>query len=156
MPHRTTVSRCLLLAVALAAGPATAAADVPTLLFHVDANHGLQAVTAHGEAVANFRDKVAVVDDGEHGKAIQWEDDGVLAWDAPGNILAQRGTLAFDWRSRYAVGEAPFVIFRVGYADHSSWDMAWLHVECALSFGPGLIAEDLPEELPKVFETLGV
>lgn len=28
---------------------------------------------------------------------------------------------------------------------------AWLHVECALSFGPGLIAEDLPEELPKVF-----
>jgi hydroxyethylthiazole kinase-like uncharacterized protein yjeF len=33
---------------------------------------------------------------------------------------------------------------------------AWLHVECALSFGPGLIAEDLPEELPKVFRTLGV
>ncbi len=33
---------------------------------------------------------------------------------------------------------------------------AWLHVECALSFGPGLIAEDLPEELPKVFQKLGV
>ena len=33
---------------------------------------------------------------------------------------------------------------------------AWLHVECALSFGPGLIAEDLPEELPKVFRALGV
>jgi hydroxyethylthiazole kinase-like uncharacterized protein yjeF len=33
---------------------------------------------------------------------------------------------------------------------------AWLHVECARSFGPGLIAEDLPEELPKVFRTLGV
>jgi hydroxyethylthiazole kinase-like uncharacterized protein yjeF len=31
---------------------------------------------------------------------------------------------------------------------------AWLHVECALSFGPGLIAEDLPEELPKVFRAL--
>ncbi len=31
---------------------------------------------------------------------------------------------------------------------------AWLHTECALSFGPGLIAEDLPEELPKVFRTL--
>ncbi|MFZ5964672.1 NAD(P)H-hydrate dehydratase [Thalassococcus sp. BH17M4-6] len=27
---------------------------------------------------------------------------------------------------------------------------AWLHVDCALSFGPGLIAEDLPEELPMV------
>lgn len=27
---------------------------------------------------------------------------------------------------------------------------AWLHVDCARSFGPGLIAEDLPEELPRV------
>ncbi|MBA3911589.1 MAG: bifunctional ADP-dependent NAD(P)H-hydrate dehydratase/NAD(P)H-hydrate epimerase [Rhodobacter sp.] len=33
---------------------------------------------------------------------------------------------------------------------------AWLHVECALSFGPGLIAEDLAEELPKVFRALGI
>lgn len=33
---------------------------------------------------------------------------------------------------------------------------AWLHVECARSFGPGLIAEDLPEELPKVFCQLGL
>ncbi|MDM7930436.1 NAD(P)H-hydrate dehydratase [Tabrizicola sp.] len=33
---------------------------------------------------------------------------------------------------------------------------AWLHVEAALSFGPGLIAEDLAEELPKVFRALGV
>jgi hydroxyethylthiazole kinase-like uncharacterized protein yjeF len=31
---------------------------------------------------------------------------------------------------------------------------AWLHVECARSFGPGLIAEDLPEELPKVLRAL--
>ena len=33
---------------------------------------------------------------------------------------------------------------------------AWLHTECAFSFGPGLIAEDLPEELPKVFRTLSI
>jgi ADP-dependent NAD(P)H-hydrate dehydratase / NAD(P)H-hydrate epimerase len=33
---------------------------------------------------------------------------------------------------------------------------AWMHVECARSFGPGLIAEDLPEELPKVFRQLAV
>ncbi len=33
---------------------------------------------------------------------------------------------------------------------------AWLHVECARRFGPGLIAEDLPEELPGVFRDLGV
>ena len=33
---------------------------------------------------------------------------------------------------------------------------AWLHVECALQFGPGLIAEDLPEQLPAVFKALGL
>jgi ADP-dependent NAD(P)H-hydrate dehydratase / NAD(P)H-hydrate epimerase len=33
---------------------------------------------------------------------------------------------------------------------------AWLHVECARSFGPGLIAEDLPDELPKVFRAIGL
>ncbi|MBO6899455.1 MAG: NAD(P)H-hydrate dehydratase [Shimia sp.] len=31
---------------------------------------------------------------------------------------------------------------------------AWLHVECARAFGPGLIAEDLPEMLPQVFSKL--
>lgn len=33
---------------------------------------------------------------------------------------------------------------------------AWLHVECARSFGPGLIAEDLPEEVPSVLRSLGI
>ena len=33
---------------------------------------------------------------------------------------------------------------------------AWLHVECARDFGPGLIAEDLPEALPGVFRNLGL
>ena len=32
---------------------------------------------------------------------------------------------------------------------------AWLHVECARGFGPGLIAEDLPEMLPTVLKGLG-
>ena len=33
---------------------------------------------------------------------------------------------------------------------------AWLHVECALKFGPGLIAEDIPEQLPAVFRDLNL
>ncbi|WP_434286706.1 NAD(P)H-hydrate dehydratase [Celeribacter sp. SCSIO 80788] len=39
---------------------------------------------------------------------------------------------------------------------HAAETAAWLHVEAARSFGPGLIAEDLPEELPKVFRALGL
>ncbi|ETX14687.1 hypothetical protein OCH239_22040 [Roseivivax halodurans JCM 10272] len=33
---------------------------------------------------------------------------------------------------------------------------AFLHAEAARGFGPGLVAEDLPEELPRVFRALGV
>jgi hydroxyethylthiazole kinase-like uncharacterized protein yjeF len=33
---------------------------------------------------------------------------------------------------------------------------AWLHAESALHFGPGLIAEDLPEQLPAIFRKLGL
>jgi len=33
---------------------------------------------------------------------------------------------------------------------------AWLHVEAARKFGPGLIAEDIPEMIPAVFRDLGL
>ncbi len=33
---------------------------------------------------------------------------------------------------------------------------AWLHAECARSFGPGLIAEDLPEALPKILKKMNI
>jgi NAD(P)H-hydrate repair Nnr-like enzyme with NAD(P)H-hydrate dehydratase domain len=39
---------------------------------------------------------------------------------------------------------------------HAAETGAWLHVECARKFGPGLIAEDLPEQLPAVFRDLGL
>ncbi|KAF1721586.1 LamG-like jellyroll fold domain-containing protein [Pseudoxanthomonas wuyuanensis] len=127
-----TLSRRLrrsLMALALGGAIGQAAAQAPQLLFHVSADKDFIADTAAGDAVPNFKDKVKRVDDGVRGSAIEWADDGVLSWNAPGNIYAQRGTLAFFWRPRYAVGEAPFVIFRVGYADHSSWDMAWLRID---------------------------
>jgi len=52
-----------------------------------------------------------------------------LCWWAPGNIYSQRGTLSFFWRSRYPVGPTAFPVFRVGFADHSSWDMVWLRID---------------------------
>ncbi|HEX5181533.1 MAG TPA: LamG-like jellyroll fold domain-containing protein [Allosphingosinicella sp.] len=116
-------------ACALCATPPAFAADAPNLLFRLSADKGFVADKAGGDPVPNFEDKVRIVPDGAIGGAIHWDDDGVVTWNAPGNIYAQRGTLAFFWRSRTPVGGAPFVIFRVGYADHSSWDMAWLRID---------------------------
>lgn len=40
------------------------------------------------------------------------------------------------------------------HAQEAAETGAWLHVEAARAFGPGLIAEDLPEMLPQVFRAL--
>lgn len=126
-----TLERYWIYALTLLTVPVWAASggDAPELLFRVSADREFTAEVARGDAEPNFRDKVRIVPSGAQGGAIEWSDDGILAWNAPGNIYAQRGTLAFFWRSRYPVGEAPFVIFRVGYADHTSWDMAWLRID---------------------------
>ncbi|WP_326838796.1 LamG-like jellyroll fold domain-containing protein [Sphingomonas alpina] len=116
------------LSVALTASPASARDD-DGLLFRASADTTLTAEIAQGDPVPNFRSGVSVVPDGAIGGAARWADDGYVAWKAPGNIRAQRGTLAFFWRARTLVGEAPFNIFRVSFADHSSWDMAFLRVD---------------------------
>ncbi|HVF95444.1 MAG TPA: hypothetical protein VM900_14110, partial [Sphingomonas sp.] len=106
------------LAAALLTAPAVAQ-DATGLLFRASADKDLTAEVAAGEAVPNFRSGVTVVPDGAIGGAARWADDGYVAWKAPGNMRAERGTLSFFWRPREAVGEAPFVIFRAGFADHS-------------------------------------
>jgi hypothetical protein len=104
-------------------------AEEPGLLFRASGDKGLNAEVAGGDPVPNFADKVHIIPNGRIGGAISTDDDVVLTWKAPGNIYAQRGTLSFFWRSRYPVGVAPFPIFRVGYADHTSWDMVWLRID---------------------------
>ena len=81
---------------------------------------------ARGQAEPTFYENVSIVEDGAFGSAAQCEDNQKLAFKAPHNIYAERGTLSFFWRSRYPVGPTEFPIFRVAFADHSSWDACWL------------------------------
>ncbi len=111
---------------------AATAAESPAngLLFYLSGDHGTTAdFSAAGTAVPTFDQQVTLIPDGARGGALRCGDLQRLAWSAPGNIYAQRGTLSFFWRSRYAVGPTEFPIFRVGYADHSSWDMVWLRID---------------------------
>ncbi|MBW8815997.1 MAG: LamG domain-containing protein [Caulobacterales bacterium] len=132
MGRKRQGSRRLAFALATVCGGlagAAHAADAGGLLFYLSADKSLTADVAGGEAVPNFADKAAIVPNGARGGAFSAADEVVLAWKAPGNIYAQRGTVSFFWRSRYPVGEAPFAIFRVAFADHSSWDMTWLRID---------------------------
>ncbi len=99
------------------------------LLFYLSADKSVTADFAKGDPVPNFADKIAIVPNGFHGGALQTQDDNVLSWKAPGNIFAQRGTISFFWRSRYPVGRAPFVLFRVGFAAHTSGAMTFLRLD---------------------------
>lgn len=78
----------------------------------------------------------SAINSAHHDRAAPW-----LATAGSGDVLA--GFIA----GLLARGFSPF---------DAACTAAWLHVECARSFGPGLIAEDLPEELPKVFRALGL
>jgi hypothetical protein len=116
--------------VAAAIPAARAAAPETGLLFYLSADHGTTAdFSASGTHAPNFDYEVKVIPDGARGPALQCGDLQRLAWWAPGHIYAQRGTLSFFWRSRYPVGPTPFPIFRVGFGDHSSWDMVWLRID---------------------------
>ena len=119
----------VLAALGLALLPAAALAEPTGLLFRVSADKSLDADVASGDQVPNFRSGVEIVPNGVIGGAARWSDEGYVAWKAPGNIRATRGTLSFFWRPREPLGEAPFAIFRVGFADHSSWDMAFLRID---------------------------
>ncbi|HEX2853864.1 MAG TPA: LamG-like jellyroll fold domain-containing protein [Opitutaceae bacterium] len=102
----------------------------PGLLFYLSADRGTTAdLAAAGTAEPNFSADVTTIPNGARGPALQCANLQRLSWWAPGNIYAQRGTLAFFWRSREPVGPTEFPIFRVGYADHSSWDMVWLRID---------------------------
>lgn len=70
--------------------------------------------------------------------------DGALAWLATagsGDVLA--GVITGLLARGFAAGDAA----NLG---------TWLHAQAARRFGPGLIAEDLPEALPGVFRDIGV
>jgi concanavalin A-like lectin/glucanase superfamily protein len=104
-------------------------APEPGLLFHLSADNGFTADYAGGEAEPNFLEGVRVIPDGKRGPGFRAGMAEVVSYWAPGNIYAERGTLSFFWRSGEPMGKTPFPIFRVGYADHSSWDMVWLRID---------------------------
>ncbi|MCK4854338.1 MAG: LamG domain-containing protein, partial [Bacteroidales bacterium] len=102
----------------------------PGLLFYLSGDHEFRAdFTAGGQDKPNYLRGLQIIQDGAIGKAFEAEDDQLMSYWAPGNIYAQRGTLSFYWRSRYPVGPTPFPVFRVAFADHTSWDMAWLRID---------------------------
>lgn len=99
------------------------------LLFYLSGENGFTADYSLGNPEVNFNNRTEIMEDGASGKGIHCSSGSVLSYHAPGNIYAERGTLSFFWQSGDSLGKKAFPIFRVGYNDHSSWDMTWLRID---------------------------
>ena len=100
-----------------------------SLLFRLSSEQGATADYACGDPWPNFLAGVSSVNDGAVGKGLHCGYRQLLTWHAPGNIYAREGTLAFFWRGAEPFTPTEFPIFRVSFADHSSWDMVWLRID---------------------------
>lgn len=88
-------------------------------------------------------------------------DTVIASPDGKASINASLYERSAPWLATAGSGDvlAGFItgLLARGYAPHAAAEVgAYLHTECGLSFGAGLVAEDLPEELPKVFKMLGI
>ncbi|MDE2267067.1 MAG: LamG domain-containing protein [Alphaproteobacteria bacterium] len=122
------------LVVSIGASAVFAAAENDTgvkdgLLFYLSADKGFTADFAKGDPKPNYDDKTTIANDPKTGPYIRSEGEQVLSWHAASNVYAQRGTLDFNWRAREALGGMQFPLFRVGYFDHTSWNMDWLRID---------------------------
>lgn len=118
-----------LLAAATASLTAQTLPSDKDLLFYQSCDHTLQADIHKGKGTPNFVAEITQIEDGAKGKAFHCGDSQLLTYWAPGNIYAQRGTLSFYWRSGQMLTDIEFPIWRVAYADHSSWDMVWMRID---------------------------
>jgi hypothetical protein len=120
--------RAALLASVAMALPTIGRAD--GLLFHLTGDKGLKADVAAGEATPNFADKVKLKTDPVHGAYIEASSEQVLSWMAPATSRPSAARSASSGaRPRAGRDRAVPVMFRVGYADHTSWDMAFLRID---------------------------
>ncbi|MFN3211413.1 MAG: NAD(P)H-hydrate dehydratase, partial [Roseovarius sp.] len=88
-------------------------------------------------------------------------DTVIAAPDGRCSVNSAQYERAAPWLATAGAGDvlAGFItgLLARGFAPMQAAETAaWLHVECARAFGPGLVAEDLPEELPRVFRELGL
>lgn len=116
-----------------AAGPAASRLDAARA---AAARAGCVVLLKGPDTVIAAPDGRAAVNAAHHDQAAPW-----LATAGSGDVLAGLIT------GLLARGLPPLDAAAIG---------AWLHTECALWFGPGLIAEDLPEQMPAVLKSLGL
>ena len=92
---------------------------------------------------------------------LKGEDTVIVQPGGGASVHSATGDRAVPWLATAGAGDVLAGLIAGLAAPDTSADLfcvteaaVWLHCESARQFGPGLIAEDLPDMLPKVFSTL--
>jgi hypothetical protein len=102
----------------------------PGLLFYLSGDHGFTADFAKGEPNPSFLNDVTIVKDGAKGPGFSNPHfTQLFAFEAAGNVFAERGTFAFFWRPRDPVGTTPFHIVQGGFNDGSDIQCNWMRID---------------------------
>ncbi len=92
---------------------------------------------------------------------LKGQDTVIAAPNSNPSVHAAKAERAAPWLATAGSGDvlAGFItgLMARGFSPFAAAETAaFLHVEAALDFGPGLVAEDLPDCLPRVFRRFGV
>jgi len=71
---------------------------------------------------------VKMVREGKKGGAALLEVGSVIAYDAPGNVYGERGTLAFWWKLDEPLGRTPFSIVRISQTQQTNAEYSFIHL----------------------------
>jgi hypothetical protein len=109
-------------------------AQEDALLFYLSGDgdgNGFTADYANGQGIPSYLSDYTIIEDGAVGNAFSapHTESKLMSYLAPGNIYAERGTIAFFWRARDPLTELPFKLFYVSFCEHSSLDMTWLRID---------------------------
>ncbi len=105
-------------------------APEPGLLFHLSGDHGFTADYAEGNPEPTMLNDVSIVKDGAKGSAFSNPHFSQLfAYEAWGNMYAERGTFSFFWRPRDPVDSTPFHIVQGGFIDGSDILCNWMRID---------------------------
>lgn len=100
-----------------------------SLLFRLSGYDPSLPEVATGCSKPNFLRDVVSIEDDRFPHVLRCKPTQLLSYWAPGNIYSERGTISFFWRSREELGETEFPLFRVSFADHSSWDALFIRID---------------------------
>ena len=102
-----------------------AAKEEENLLFRASFDRNFLADQAVGDDSPLGIRNLKIVREGKRDSAVYLDTGSLLTYDAPGNLYAEHGTIGFWWKLDEPMGDTPFSIVHVSYADQSNWDFSF-------------------------------